>query len=68
MNTYGYKMLILDTHGNKLHFSVDETPSQFHAVMSAEEWAIQGGVEVDWIEILETDDPREMGVWDSRNG
>ena len=65
---YDYKILILDTNGNKYHYNAEDYGSQFHAIVDAEEWVAEGGVRVDSITILETNDPRTMGVWSPNNG
>jgi len=59
---YEYRMIIYDVDGNKLHFTAEE-PTAYDAEMSAEEWATQGGVDVDWVEIIDTDDPNAL--WDT---
>jgi hypothetical protein len=52
-----YKLLILDTKGNKYHYHADED-NQHNAEAQAEEWVTEGGAEIDWIEVLETNDHR----------
>lgn len=63
---YDYKMVIYDAAGNKLHFTATKEDDQYDAEMLAHEWAIQGGVDVDSITVVETDDPNgiiETGNW-----
>jgi hypothetical protein len=60
MDRYDYLILMVDTNGNKYHFTAEQEPNEFDAAMLAEEWATQGDVNVaiDSTTILETDDPR----------
>jgi len=63
---YDYKMIVYDVDGNKLHFTAEQEPNQYDAEMLAEEWAVQGGVDIDWIECVSTTDPQgiiETGNW-----
>ena len=55
---YNYKMVVYDTSGNKLNFTATLEDNQYDAEMLAADWAAQGGVEVDWVEVIETDDPQ----------
>lgn len=62
---YTYKMLIIDATGNKIHFNTEE-PNQYDAEMLAEEYATQGGVDVDSVTVIETDNPQGIihtGNW-----
>ena len=66
MERYDYLMIVYDTDGNKLNFCAEREPNQFDAEMLAEEWATQGDVDIDWIEVIETDDPNGIintGNW-----
>ena len=59
-------MLVYDVSGHALNFTAKQEPNQYDAEMLAEEWASQGGVEVDWVEVIETNDPQGIintGNW-----
>lgn len=63
---YDYKILIYDASGNKLHYTAEQESNQFDAAMVAEEWATRGGVDVDWVDVVESDDPNVLintGKW-----
>jgi hypothetical protein len=64
---YEYKILIIDTNGNKYHFNAEGEPDQYQAEALAEEWVTQGevNVEIDSITTLETNDP--IGIIDTGN-
>jgi len=63
---YNYTMWVYDPTGQRVTFTAEQEADQYDAEMLAQEWATQGGLEVDWIEVIHTTDPNgiiETGNW-----
>lgn len=53
---HNYIMRVYDASGSRLTYTTSIT-DPVSAVMEASEWAINGGLDLDWVEVVEATDP-----------